>query len=163
MREHVAECLKGRSALVALSGGVDSVVLLHLLLSLGARVVAAHVEHGIRGENSRRDCAFVQEMCRARGVMLTLTHLDVPAEARRRGTGLEETAREMRYAFLRHERERLRLDVIVTAHHMDDQAETVLLHLLRGASARGLGGMREEQDGLHLLGGDRLGGGQHLL
>ena len=101
MREHVAECLKGRSALVALSGGVDSVVLLHLLLSLGARVVAAHVEHGIRGENSRRDCAFVQEMCRARGVMLTLTHLDVPAEARRRGTGLEETAREMRYAFLR--------------------------------------------------------------
>ena len=148
MREHVAECLKGRSALVALSGGVDSVVLLHLLLSLGARVVAAHVEHGIRGENSRRDCAFVQEMCRARGVMLTLTHLDVPAEARRRGTGLEETAREMRYAFLRRERERLRLDVIVTAHHMDDQAETVLLHLLRGASARGLGGMREEQDGL---------------
>ena len=90
MREHVAECLKGRSALVALSGGVDSVVLLHLLLSLGARVVAAHVEHGIRGENSRRDCAFVSAIALARPGKETLvcegtcpgTLLEAP-----RGTG----------------------------------------------------------------------------
>lgn len=70
MREHVAECLKGRSALVALSGGVDSVVLLHLLLALRAQVVAAHVEHGMRGENAQRDCAFVEALCARLGVPL---------------------------------------------------------------------------------------------
>ncbi|MGI5884079.1 MAG: tRNA lysidine(34) synthetase TilS [Candidatus Spyradocola sp.] len=148
MRDHVAECLKGRSALLALSGGVDSVVLLHLLRDLGANVVAAHVEHGIRGENSLRDCAFVEDLCARLGVPLAVAHMDVPAEARASGRGLEETARELRYAFLRQERKTRGLDCILTAHHLNDQAETVLLHLVRGASPRGLAGMREEEGDL---------------
>ena len=148
MREHVAECLKGRSALVALSGGVDSVVLLHLLLALRAQVVAAHVEHGMRGENSQRDCAFVEALCARLGVPLAVAHVDVPARARASGRGLEETARDLRYAFLREERRRRGLDCILTAHHRNDQAETVLLHLVRGSSPRGLSGMREEEGDL---------------
>lgn len=148
MREHVAECLKGRSALVALSGGVDSVVLLHLLLALRAQVVAAHVEHGMRGENSQRDCAFVEALCARLGVPLAVAHVDVPAKARASGRGLEETARDLRYAFLREEKRRRGLDCILTAHHRNDQAETVLLHLVRGSSPRGLSGMREEEGDL---------------
>ena len=83
MREHVAECLKGRSALVALSGGVDSVVLLHLLLALRAQVVAAHVEHGMRGENSRRDCAFVEALCARLGVPLAVALVLLPWRLKR--------------------------------------------------------------------------------
>ena len=100
MREQVARCAGGQSVLCALSGGVDSVVLLHLLLQYGVRVEAAHVEHGIRGESSRRDCRFVQELCGKWGVPLHVIHLDVPAQAAKEGRGIEETARAMRYDFL---------------------------------------------------------------
>ncbi len=143
MREQVARCASGQSVLCALSGGVDSVVLLHLLLQCGVRVEAAHVEHGIRGESSRWDCRFVQELCGKWGVPLHVIHLDVPAQAAKEGRGIEETARAMRYDFLWKTREARRLETLATAHHLNDQAETVLMHLIRGASPVGLSGMRE--------------------
>lgn len=148
MREQVARCAGGQSVLCALSGGVDSVVLLHLLLQCGVRVEAAHVEHGIRGESSRRDCRFVQELCRTWGVPLHVIHLDVPAQAAKEGRGIEETARAMRYDFLWKTREARRLETLATAHHLNDQAETVLMHLIRGASPVGLSGMRERDGAL---------------
>ena len=148
MREQVARCAGGQSALCALSGGVDSVVLLHLLLQCGVRVEAAHVEHGIRGESSRRDCRFVQELCGKWGVPLHVIHLDVPAQAAKEGRGIEETARAMRYDFLWKTREARRLETLATAHHLNDQAETVLMHLIRGASPVGLSGMRERDGAL---------------
>ncbi len=144
VRRRVAEILAGRGVLCALSGGVDSVALLHLLKAAGVRVVAAHVEHGIRGESSMRDCAFVQRLCEQWEVSLVVAHVDVPAEAKRRGRGIEETARDMRYGFLRQQLRALSLDCIVTAHHANDQAETVLMHLIRGASPAGLAGMAAE-------------------
>ena len=147
MREQVARCAGGQSVLCALSGGVDSVVLLHLLLQCGVRVEAAHVEHGIRGESSRRDCRFVQELCGQWGVPLHVIHLDVPAQSAKEGRGIEETARAMRYDFLWKTREARRLETLATAHHLNDQAETVLMHLIRGASPVGLSGMRE-RDGV---------------
>ncbi len=148
MREQVARCAGGQSVLCALSGGVDSVVLLHLLLQCGVRVEAAHVEHGIRGESSRRDCRFVQELCGKWGVPLHVIHLDVPAQAAKEGRGIEETARAMRYDFLWKTRETRRLETLATAHHLNDQAETVLMHLIRGASPVGLSGMRERDGAL---------------
>lgn len=148
MREQVARCAGGQSVLCALSGGVDSVVLLHLLLQCGVRVEAAHVEHGIRGESSQRDCRFVQELCGKWGVPLHVIHLDVPAQAAKEGRGIEETARAMRYDFLWKTREARRLETLATAHHLNDQAETVLMHLIRGTSPVGLSGMRERDGAL---------------
>lgn len=148
MLEAVRARVAGRSVLCAVSGGVDSVVLLHLLLRCGVRVVASHVEHGIRGENSLRDCAFVEELCRKWNVELCVAHLDVPGEAARQGRGLEETARSLRYALLEEQRARLGLDCIATAHHLNDQAETLLLHLVRGASPKGMEGMSPENGAL---------------
>lgn len=145
MQGHVAERVAGRSVLCAVSGGVDSVVLLHLLLRAGVRTVAAHAEHGIRGENSLRDRAFVEALCARWKVPLVTCSLDVPSHAAAAGRGLEETARELRYAFLHAQRQALGLDVIATAHHLGDQAETLLLHIIRGTSPAGLSGMAEEE------------------
>ena len=148
MLQEVRRITSGRSVLYALSGGVDSVVLLHLLLQCGVPVVAAHVEHGIRAERSMEDCAFVQALCEKWNVRLVTAHIDVPGAALASGRGLEETAREMRYAFLRQQKEKLGLDLIATAHHMNDQAETLLMHIIGGTSPAGLSGMRQEQNGL---------------
>jgi tRNA(Ile)-lysidine synthase len=130
------------TVLAAVSGGVDSMVLLHVLVSLGIRVHAAHFNHGIRGEQADEDERFVQHMCRAWDVPCISGRADVPAFARARGISLETAAREARYAFLETARAQAGADKIATAHHMDDQAETVLLHLLRGAALGGLCGMK---------------------
>ena len=131
--------------LVALSGGADSVFLLSCLCRIasseGIRLSALHVEHGIRGEESLSDAALCQRLCDALSVPLTVVSLSVPTEAKRTGEGLEECARRLRYAALESARERLGCDYIAVAHHADDQAETVLLHLLRGSGAKGLFGM----------------------
>ena len=130
------------AVLCALSGGADSMCLLELLLSVpGLRVAAAHYEHGIRGEESLRDCAFVEEYCGLRGIECFTGHGDVPAEALRRGQGTEETARELRYAFLERVADERGFELIATAHNADDNAETLLLNLVRGAGAAGLCGI----------------------
>ena len=130
--------------LAAVSGGADSMALLlalcHVQDLAGICVHAAHVEHGIRGKSSLRDADFVTEACRELGVPLHLCHLDVPELAKKQGTGVEEAAREGRYRFLFDTAEKLGAR-IMTAHHRRDQAETVLMHLLRGSDIAGLAGM----------------------
>lgn len=153
---------KGCTVLCAVSGGADSIYLLHRLYLLrdllGFRLVAAHYNHGLRGEESRRDEAFVRDFvaswcgemriveqdggeCVLPPVELIVGQGDVAAEARRRKAGLEETARSMRYAFLEEAAHRVGADRIAVAHTADDNAETLLLHLLRGTGLRGLAGM----------------------
>ena len=88
------------SVLAAVSGGADSVCLLIALHELGYRVSAVHVEHGIRGADSMEDCAFVQDLCMARGIPLTVRHIDVPSLAARSGRSVEEAARDARYEIL---------------------------------------------------------------
>ena len=131
--------------LCAVSGGADSMCMLHRLKALekelAISVCAAHFEHGIRGEESVRDCRFVQEYCQAQDIPFICEHGDVPAEAERRGLGLEETARLLRYDFLRRAAEALGCDLIATAHNADDNAETLLLNLVRGAGSQGLCGI----------------------
>ncbi len=125
---------------VALSGGRDSIALLHSLLQEGGECVVSALtcEHGIRGESSLADLKFVQNLCAEWRVPLTVYPLDVPAYAAAHKLGLEEAGRILRYeAFERHIQEG-KADVIATAHHRDDYAETVLFRLLRGTSIAGL-------------------------
>ncbi len=139
---------RGAHVLAAVSGGADSMAMLHLLKELRdageISLTAAHFEHGIRGEESRSDMRFVEGYCREIGVACIVGSGDVPAEAKRRHMGLEEAAREMRRAFLLGAMREAGADWISTAHHEADQAETVLMRLLRGSSPAGLGGMREK-------------------
>lgn len=122
---------------VGLSGGVDSVVLLHLLKTLAGamafRLSAVHVEHGI-SPYAAQWSDFCQEQCNALGVPLQIFRLQVKKAPQ---VSLEAAARQARYQVF----ERIEADYIVLAHHQDDQVETVLLQLLRGAGVKGLGGM----------------------
>ncbi|MBQ9851996.1 MAG: tRNA lysidine(34) synthetase TilS [Ruminiclostridium sp.] len=136
---------QGCTVLCALSGGADSMALVSGLLALAEErsltVLAAHYDHQLRGEESRRDADFVRSWCAARGIPLTMGTGDVAARAAQTGKGIEETARAMRYAFLEETAQALGAHAIATAHNADDNAETVLLHLIRGTGLDGLSGI----------------------
>lgn len=136
----------GDRVAVAFSGGADSTVLLHCLLALqdtlGIRVEAIHVDHGLRGEASRRDAAFAADICRQLGVPFTLYAADSPGPE----TGQEEWARQLRYGFFEQHIRRTGCRV-ATAHTADDQAETLLFRLARGASVRGASGILPVREG----------------
>lgn len=127
--------------LAAVSGGADSVSLLHLLCALrgefGFSLEAAHVHHGLRGEEADRDERFVRTLCERWNVPLHVKHADVAAEAARTGESLEACGRRVRYQVFA----ALAKGEIATAHTLDDNAETVLLHLARGSGLRGLCGI----------------------
>ncbi|MCL2046375.1 MAG: tRNA lysidine(34) synthetase TilS [Oscillospiraceae bacterium] len=131
--------------LVALSGGVDSMCLLEALLEIskdkGFTVGAAHFNHQLRGDESLRDENFVREYCHKRGVSLIVDSGDVTAFAKEHKLGIEEAAREMRYAFFYETAMETGARYIATAHTADDNAETILLNLIRGAGAAGLSGI----------------------
>ncbi len=160
---------EGMHIIAGVSGGADSVCLLLVLCEYRRRVAftlgAVHVEHGIRGGESLGDAAFVEELCRSLSVPLSVRHIDVPQLARKRGTSLEETAREERYRIFAEqaqeeayrnlvgqehtepyrsfaERGQQTQSVrIAVAHNRGDQAETVLWNLVRGSGLDGLCGM----------------------
>jgi tRNA(Ile)-lysidine synthase len=135
----------GDRVVVGLSGGADSVSLLDVLAKLARRkgftVVAAHLDHGLRPD-SAQDAAFCAELCARLAVPLRTGHADVRGRDRAEGGGMEEAARLARHAFLRQIKDEEGAAWIVLAHTRDDQAETVLLRLLRGAGGLGLSGMR---------------------
>lgn len=135
----------GEHVVCALSGGADSVALLHCLLSLREElqitVSAAHYNHCLRGEASQEDEAFVRRLCASWEVPLAVERGDVRGYACRSGESVEEAARHLRYDFLLRQ-----AGVLATAHHGDDQVETVLLHLLRGTGLKGLCAMAPRQD-----------------
>src|SRR5262245_9475751 len=123
-----------RRIAVGLSGGVDSVVLLHQLREHHP-VSAIHVHHGL-SPNADAWTEFCRALCKRLAVPLTVRNVSV----RRAGQGLEAAAREARYAVFKKEK----TEVIALAHNLDDQAETVLMNLLRGAGSRGASGMAEQ-------------------
>jgi tRNA(Ile)-lysidine synthase len=135
--------LKGKRVAVGLSGGVDSVVLLHVV-KRDTRVSAVHVHHGL-SPNAESWTRFCKKLCREWRVPLTVRRVKV----RKRGKGLEAAAREARYKVFKS----LRCDSLLLAHQLDDQAETVLMNLLRGAGRRGARGMAQSArlDGKLLL------------
>ncbi len=136
--------------LVALSGGGDSVALLHILKSLsshlGFTLCAAHLNHGIRGDAAKEDAEFVHDLCDFYGIRVYGGYADIPSLARQRGETLEQAGRMLRYEFLKQAKEFFGADKIAVAHHMDDQAESILLHLLRGSGLRGLCGMAPKRE-----------------
>lgn len=136
---------KGESVLVGVSGGADSVALILVLKELsekmGFNLFAAHYNHSIRGESADRDEEFVKKLCKRMDVELFCAKEDVKKAAKENSQTLEQAARIMRYAFLRRVKAENKIDHIAVAHHMDDQAESILLHLFRGASLKGLVGM----------------------
>ena len=132
----------GAPVAVALSGGADSVALLHILLYEGVMPLhALHVHHGIRGAEADRDEQFCRTLCETLGVPLAVVHVDVPALAVAEGLGLESAARRARYAAFDEFLRKKQIPLLVTAHHADDQLETLLQNLLRGSGLRGLCGI----------------------
>ncbi|MGI5971274.1 MAG: tRNA lysidine(34) synthetase TilS [Oscillospiraceae bacterium] len=150
--DFIRECdliSRGDRVLVAISGGADSVSLLSLLCELredlGIELEAAHYNHRLR-ETSDRDEDFCRGICKKLGVYLTVGGGDVAGEAKRRSSGIEETARDMRYGFLENVRLERGLTSIATAHTADDELETVIMNLIRGGGTRGLSGIPPRRD-----------------
>ena len=147
LREGLLE--KGDRVLCALSGGADSVALLKILLKLrgetGITVFAAHLNHGIRGSEADRDEEFCRKLCLNSGVELDCGKADVPALCAETGMGTEECARKVRYEFLGKCADKRSCSKIATAHHADDNIETVLLHMIRGSGLAGLVGIRPKR------------------
>lgn len=133
---------EGDRVLIALSGGADSVALLHLLLSLGYTCEAAHCNFCLRGAESDRDESFVRQLCEEQHVPLHVIHFDTTSEALRKHISIEMAARELRYTWFEKLRQEHQFDAIAVAHHRDDSAETFLLNLLRGTGLNGLQGIR---------------------
>ena len=143
-REGMSACL-AHGALVALSGGKDSVLLLALFAEYAKEreipFYALHLNHAIRGAEADSDEAFCRTLCDTLGVPLTVLHADIPALAEESGKGIEETARQERYRLLTRTAKELSLPAILTAHTATDLAETVLLQILRGGGTRALCGI----------------------
>lgn len=143
-QNHMAE--PGDGVLAAVSGGADSVCLLFVLKaledSLGIRVATFHLNHGLRGEEADHDEAYVRKLCERLQIPLKVVREDVAGYAKERGISEEEAGRILRYKWLEKTAEEFDCRRIATAHHKDDQTETVLMNLLRGSGLRGLGGIR---------------------
>ena len=133
---------QGDRITVGLSGGADSVCLLLLLLELkpkyGLALKAVHVHHGLRGAEADGDEAFVRELCEKLGVPLAVRHVDVRAQAEQTGCSEEEAGRKLRYQALKEEADGGK---IATAHHSDDNCETILFNMIRGTGLSGLSGI----------------------
>jgi tRNA(Ile)-lysidine synthase len=141
----------GERLVVAVSGGPDSVALLHVLHSLGATygltLHVAHLEHGLRGEAALEDQRFVEGLCRDLGLGLTARSVDVAERAAASTLSVEAVARQLRYAFLNDVLKETGAAKIATGHNANDQAETLLLNLLRGSGIAGLRGIRPAMEG----------------
>ena len=127
--------------LVALSGGADSVALLRVLHALGYQCECAHCNFHLRGEESNRDEAFVQQLCQKFDIPLHVTHFDTTDYAHTKRISIEMAARELRYQWFETLRQSIGASVIAVAHHRDDSVETFLLNLIRGTGINGLKGI----------------------
>ncbi len=133
---------EGDKLVLALSGGIDSMVLADLLLKSKADFVVAHCNFHLRGEESDGDEKFVREFAEKHGVQCFVKHFETVEYAEEKGISIEMAARDLRYAWFEELRQQLNYDKIAVAHHADDQAETFFINLLRGAGLRGLKGMQ---------------------
>ena len=133
---------KGDKVILALSGGIDSMVLADLLLNSKVEFVAAHCNFHLRGDESNGDDWFVRKFAEKRGIQCYVKHFETEKYAAKYGISIEMTARELRYSWFEQLRQESGYDKIAVAHHADDQAETFFINLLRGAGLNGLKGMK---------------------
>ncbi len=139
--------------LIALSGGADSVALALMMKEQGLRCHALHCNFHLRGAESDRDEQFVRDFCRQHDITLDVKHFDTLASAKEHGASIEMEARELRYAWFAERARQQNAVGICVAHHLDDQAETLLLNLIRGTGLRGLSAMHPDRtiNGLRIL------------
>jgi tRNA(Ile)-lysidine synthase len=142
--------------LIGVSGGRDSVALLHWLISLGyKKLIVCHLNHQLRGRSSAADARFVEKLAARYGVDFELGSANVRAIAKKKKNSIETAAREARYSFFAKTAKRRRCHTIFLGHHADDLVETLLLNLIRGAGLTGLAAMRDvstrEIDGVDLM------------
>jgi len=134
--------------LVAVSGGLDSMALLHLLRQSGFSVQAAHCNFNLRGEESDGDEKFVKEICDSLAIPIHIKHFDTETYAQSGGVSIQMAARDLRYAWFEEVRAANDMGHIATAHHQDDQIETILLNLSRGTGLKGMHGILAVQNKL---------------
>jgi tRNA(Ile)-lysidine synthase len=143
-KQHALLPPKGR-VLAAISGGPDSTALAHWLSvqskKKGFEFCFLHVNHGLRPGDADQDAHFVRELGHRFNCQVFVVRADVRSQAKKRGLGLEEAGRKARYHALVSRAHKGRFNAVAVGHHLDDQAETILLHLLRGTSFEGLGAM----------------------
>ena len=132
---------EGEKVILALSGGIDSMVLADLLLKTKVEFVAAHCNFHLRSEESDGDEQFVYKFAERHGIQCFVKHFETEQYAAEQGISIEMAARDLRYAWFEQLRQQLGYDKIAVAHHADDQSETFFINLLRGAGLRGLKGM----------------------
>lgn len=129
------------SVVAGISGGADSVAMLRAMLRCGVRVTAVHCDFHLRGDESERDRMFVEDLCRRLDVKLHVEHFDTESYRREHGLSVEEACRDLRYALFRRLMRAYDADRIAVAHNAGDQAETLLLNLMRGSGVSGLRAM----------------------
>lgn len=139
--------------LIALSGGADSVALALMMKNEGLSITALHCNFHLRGDESDRDERFVRNFCQEQNIPLEVKHFDTLTLARQHGVSIEMEARELRYTWFAEMVKKLHAEAICVAHHQDDQAETLLLNLIRGTGLRGLSAMHPDRtiNGLRIL------------
>ena len=135
---------EGDKLILAISGGVDSMVLADLLLKAKMEFVAAHCNFHLRGEESDGDEKFVRDYAERNGIQCFVKHFETEKYAAEQGISIEMAARDLRYSWFEELRQQLNYDKIAVAHHADDQAETFFINLLRGAGLNGLKGMKPQ-------------------
>ncbi len=141
----------GMKVIVGVSGGADSVALLHVLGELeccAPDIFVCHFNHRLRGQESRRDADFVAELCEKKRLPFEIRSEDTERFSRQKGLSIEHGARELRYGFFREVCERIGAQRIATAHTMDDRAETVLMRILRGSGNPGISSIKPRSGNL---------------
>ena len=134
--------LEGRKLIIGVSGGVDSMVLLHLCHRIDAEITVVHVNYGLRGDESDGDEAFTHEYCKGLGIECHVTCVNA-VELKAKGVNLQQRAREIRYRAYFECLSETQSDLILTAHHRDDSVETVVMNFFRGTDLNGLTGIKE--------------------
>jgi len=155
VRRGLSSYSRQKKLIVAVSGGADSVALLHLLIEAGHRnLVVAHFNHRLRGRESRADSLFVARLAERLGLHLEMGEGHVRKESKEKKVSVETAAREARYTFLGSVAKKHGTRTLLLAHHSDDQVETCLFNFLRGSGMAGLSGMKtlseRTESGIHL-------------
>ncbi|MGC4129176.1 MAG: tRNA lysidine(34) synthetase TilS [Bergeyella sp.] len=135
-----------KNFLLAVSGGADSMVLLHLFQVSGLKFQVAHVNYKLRGEDSEKDQKFVKEFCRKHHIPFHLYEISEKDE--KPENSIQNWARNLRYRFFKEIQEQENIEILVTAHHLNDQLETFIINLSRGSGIRGLSGIPADENGI---------------
>ena len=141
-------CKKGQPIFVAVSGGIDSMVMLHLFKSSGHNITAVHVNFGLRGEESDEDERFVKDRCNRLGISVLTKAVETKNYATSNGLSIQMAARDLRYEWFRELMRSVAGSVVATAHHVNDSGETMLLNLVRGTGIDGLTGIPLNNNGI---------------